>query len=146
MGNSLVTFGAVYAPSNARAGLFTKLHDQVKRLDSQCTWLGGDWNTSYSTLPPNLNPDIENHGGFNNNSSTHINNLCKKLGLLDLYRDLHQEKREFSYRRKTGRSYARSRIDYHLVSRNLRDYIFKAEYHATPNNYIFRSLLGNRCP
>ena len=62
MGNSLVTFGAVYAPSNARAGLFTKLHDQVKRLDSQCTWLGGDWNTSYSTLPPNLNPDIENHG------------------------------------------------------------------------------------
>ena len=54
---------------------FTKLRDDIKSLNMQCIWVAGDWNVSYSTLPPGNNPDIENHQGFNNSSSIHINSM-----------------------------------------------------------------------
>jgi hypothetical protein len=79
--------------------------------------IGGDWNCTYSTDPVAVNIDILNMRELPNiQHSNLLLEMCDVLGLLDLYRQLHYNKVDFSFTPRSDAYTNRSRLDFFKIS------------------------------
>jgi exonuclease III len=113
-------FGAVYGPNSHDENFFVNLSRDLSRLGNHPIILGGDWNTVFSPLPSDSNPDCINMATIpNERHSRYLNNLCLTNSLTDPFRALFPNARDFSYVPRRTDRYSRSRIDFFLISDSL---------------------------
>ena len=136
LNNNNILLGSIYAPNDDQSVFFTDLESALSRFNSMKTILGGDWNTCLSSLPPDINPDIDRHNGFSNNGATLIANLCRNFHITDPFRVRFPNKREFSYRRKVANGTSRSRIDFFLISNDLLSSMSDTGYTPSPSFFF----------
>jgi hypothetical protein len=95
----------------------------IDRCNGTPVIVGGDWNTTVSTLDSPDNIDI--YGMLRPPSSLRSNllsEICIRGLLTDPFRALHPEKRDYTYTPRTGRAH-RSRLDFFLISDALLYYV-----------------------
>jgi hypothetical protein len=98
--------------------------------------IGGDFNATFSKDTVEFNIDcIAMNDVPNIRHSNYINKFCEALNLMDPYRFLYPNKREFSYRPFGDKRKNRSRIDFFLISNELLNTKFECS--------IFPALLAS---
>jgi exonuclease III len=107
---------SIYGPNNNDREFFNCLGGLIDRCGTTPVIIGGDWNTTVSTIDSPNNIDI--YGMQRPPShirSEFLNQICTRYSLTDPFRALHPEARDFTYIPRTGRQ-NRSRLDYFLIS------------------------------
>jgi exonuclease III len=103
---------SVYGPNTNDVAFFNCLSRLIDRCNGTPVIVGGDWNTTVSTLDSPDNIDI--YGMLRPPSSLRSNllsEICIRGLLTDPFRALHPEKRDYTYTPRTGRAH-RSRLDF----------------------------------
>jgi hypothetical protein len=97
--------------------------------------VGGDWNCTYSTLPPASNPDICNMANLPNRThSLLVTELCNDLDLCDPFRVQFPFLRDYTYIPREVNRANRSRLDFFLISKSLATKNFDCRIaHGTQN-------------
>jgi exonuclease III len=116
IGSCIIWLISVYGPNTNEANFFNNLDDLLGRCGAIPVLIGGDWNSTVSTLDSPDNIDI--FGMQRPPSairSANLNNLSINHTLTDPFRALHPDLRDFSYIPRTGRN-NRSRLDFFLIS------------------------------
>jgi exonuclease III len=107
---------SVYGPNTNDREFFNTLGRLIDRCAPVPVVLGGDWNTTISTVD---SPDnIDTFGMQRPPSvirSNYLNQICTTSLLTDPFRALHPELRDFTYVPRNGRN-NRSRLDFFLIS------------------------------
>jgi exonuclease III len=115
-----VIIGSIYGPNTYAPDFFVNLERDIIGLGEYPIVLGGDWNTTFSTLPVDINPDCFNMTNCPNpRHAVALNELCNSLGLTDPYRALSPNDRNFTYVPRSVAATNRSRIDFFLISDSL---------------------------
>jgi exonuclease III len=115
--------GAIYGPNNFDNNFFINLCRDIRSLGNHPIVIGGDWNTTVSHLPVNINPDCFNmQAPPNPRHSELLDELCVELSICDPFRSLHPTSSEFTYVPRRADAESRSRIDFFLISDSLLNY------------------------
>ena len=113
--NKRITLASVFAPSSGdHPEFFDTLMREVVNMDNELIIIGGDWNVA-------VNPKIDtNHPSnvYRARSRKKILDFMDSYDLVDVYRTLHSNTRNYSWRRFNGTQ--RSRLDFcFLISEQL---------------------------
>ena len=115
-----VAIGAVYGPNDDNVVLFNFLNTVLPDFKDHAIIIGGDWNTTVSSLPPEINPDIYNMRAIPSQTrSDWLNEVITRNKLTDPFRYLNPNLMDFSYNPYGNARKNRSRIDFFLVSENI---------------------------
>jgi exonuclease III len=110
---------AIYGPNNTCDAFFNDLSGLIRKHANMPLVVGGDWNLTQSPLPANLNLDVINMQKIPNESHTKkLLKLQLEFKLVDPFRILHPNRRDFSYIPRDKTKTNRSRIDFFIVSRH----------------------------
>ena len=102
----------LYGPNNYKPNFYKELRRKYNSLNNDNVIMCGDWNLV-------INPDLDtnNYLHINNPRARNeiLDNIIEEDGFLDIYRILHEEKREYTWsRRNPVRKQAR--LDFFLIS------------------------------
>jgi exonuclease III len=112
--------GAVYGPNVTNENFFRNLEHDISRLGDHPVILSGDWNTTYSSLPVDINPDCFNMAQVPNlRHSILLEQMCSNLNLVDPLRALYPDLINFSYLPRAVNKENKSRIDFFIISDRL---------------------------
>jgi len=118
-------FGSIYGPNSMDRNFFTNLERAINQLrgnDPIPIIIGGDWNTTWDRRAVHTNIDTFHMAGLPNpQNGSFLGMLCDRLDLLDPYRSLYPNKREFTYQPFGNVRLNRSRIDFFCVSSSMLD-------------------------
>jgi exonuclease III len=118
--NTVLILAAVYGPNVHNRQFFLSLYNAIKTMGNHPLVVGGDFNCTYSGEAVATNPDCYNMNDIPNLRHTlYLNEMCDVLNIIDPYRYLHPNKKEFSYNPFGTVRKNKSRIDYFLISRDL---------------------------
>ncbi len=82
--------------------------------------MGGDWNATWDRSIVTSNIDTFQMAGLPNaKNSEYLENIATEFGLVDPFRILYPEKREFTYSPFVNVRLNRSRLDFYIMSANL---------------------------
>jgi exonuclease III len=129
---------SIYGPNNIDIDFFNNLTDiLLENRDVNCV-LGGDWNCTYSSSPPQENSDILNmHRLPNLTHSRKLKELCEQFDLVDPYRFLYPDSLEFTYVPRVAGSSNKSRLDFFCISDSLLDSISDCAISDSLQNKLF---------
>ena len=116
--NKILTIGSVYGPNDDDIDFYRQLDSAVELLSCDQIVIGGDWNATFSNAP-NSEQNIDCLNMARPPNSVHsraITELCNNLGLMDPFRFLNPNRREFTYMPRNRLAQNRSRIDFFLIS------------------------------
>jgi exonuclease III len=129
--------GAVYGPNTDDREFFVNLNSLLKLCNTPSIILGGDWNTTPSSLPASVNPDVFSMVSIpSKKRSDWLTELCEDFDLYDVFRHLHGNKRDYSYV-PYGQKKNRSRIDFFLVSESLVNSVRECKVGTWHNKKVF---------
>jgi exonuclease III len=115
---------SIYGSNNNDDGFFVQLDTWLTEFGNLPVIIGGDWNATYSTDRVEFNIDCLNMARLPNLShSNKINELCEKFELMDPYRTLYPDKKDFTYVPRQVDSHNKSRVDFFLISEGLLDIV-----------------------
>jgi hypothetical protein len=98
------------------------LENKLKNIPHNYVVIGGDWNLTLDSRPACNNIDTLNTIGIpSTNRSVWLNTICRSLNLIDPFRFLHPDKKEFTYVPFAQDSTVRSRLDFFLISEALKE-------------------------
>ncbi len=112
-----VKIGLIYGPNNNDPIFFTNLENFLRGLNNGTTILGGDFNTTWDDRHVDVN--LDTHAMQNVPSLFHTNKLrelCTTFELVDPYRALCPNKKDFTYVPSAVDNLNRSRIDMFLIN------------------------------
>ena len=103
----------IYAPNDAynRSQFFEKCNNIIKDNALGIILMAGDFNT---TLTINDRINKNNKTPYKHKTENNLSNIIKTHKLKDIWREIHKEKKQFTWRRKN--SSEKSRIDFWLVN------------------------------
>jgi exonuclease III len=111
---------SVYGPNDNDPSFYANLRNILNELDCVNMVVGGDWNSTWDSSPPNSNIDIINMVNLPSRFRTEkVLEIANIFGLTDPYRLLHPNRAEFTYTPNAIANNNRSRIDHFLVNRDL---------------------------
>jgi exonuclease III len=111
---------SIYGPNSHNPYFFQALYRAIKEMGDYPVIMGGDFNATFSMDPVALNIDCHSMNEIPNyRHSKYINDFSEALNLVDPFRFLHPNKREYSYKPFGNKRKNRSRIDFFLVSVSL---------------------------
>ena len=102
----------LYGPNNDKPKFYKELRQKYNSLNNENVIMCGDWN-----LVINTDLDTNNYLHINNPQARNeiLDNIIEEDGFLDIYRIVHDEKREYTWsRRNPVRKQAR--LDFFLIS------------------------------
>jgi exonuclease III len=118
-GRTLI-IGSVYGPNTQCPNFFVKLSTAIRNMGNFPVILGGDWNCTISTDPTVNNPDCLNMANPPNiRHSILLGNVCDEFDLVDPFRSLYPNRKDFTFCPRSINQNNRSRIDFFTVSREL---------------------------
>ena len=121
-----VAIASIYGPNDDNRTFFNFLDNTLLGLRDQPIIIGGDWNTTVSPLPTDVNPDVLNMRTIPSQVRTlWLNNIMEKNDLHDPFRHLNPNMMDFSYSPYGTVRKNRSRIDFFLVTSNILSYTKK---------------------
>jgi hypothetical protein len=110
----------IYGPNKLCDDFFVDLERILSKYKNIPAIIGGDWNLTPSPLPVSTNPDTLNMLKIPNEKHTRIlQSLQLKFSLVDAFRVLYPNRREFLYSPRDCTKNNRSRIDFFFISRAL---------------------------
>ena len=128
-----LTLICIYAPNNCGIDFFRKIDEFITSCNNEFIIIGGDWNLTLSNLAPSFNPDLEFHPtACNQIGSNYLDRWIVENNFIDPFRSIWGDKRCFSFEKKYPTHVSRSRIDFFLVSTNLKTFLTDSEYTRTP--------------
>ena len=111
---------STYGPNKLDPHFFNTLGGIFSDMVNIPIIAGGDWNTTYSSLPVTSNPDVLNMNNVPNHThSKLLSNLCERFNLTDPFRCFYPDRRDFSYVPRDPNLLNRSRLDFFLISKTL---------------------------
>ena len=114
-GKTLI-LGSIYGPNSHCPNFFVKLKNSLDRLGNFPIILGGDWNCTFSVDPSVNNIDCLNMTNPPNvRHSVLLNTICEELDLIDPFRALHPNRKDFTFCPRNINQNNRSRIDYFII-------------------------------
>jgi exonuclease III len=122
--NSEVVLVSIYGPNSNDELFFNRLHDWVSDFQHLPIILGGDWNATYCNR--NINENIDCFNMIRPPNLLHSNKIaemCENFNLLDPYRTLFPEAKDFTYVPRNVDRTNKSRIDFFLVSDQIFDIV-----------------------
>ena len=135
-----MALAVVYPPSNANLDFFNTLKYNIDSTQCKTKVIGGDFNSLISPLPPSLNIELDNHPTLPNPiGSKFISDWMLTDNLIDPFRFLHYDRKEFSYEKKIRNVVSKSRIDFFLLSQDLCPLLKDANY-----KYMSRSRFDHK--
>jgi exonuclease III len=115
-GNILI-LGAIYGPNTLNEQFFVNLEAALISLGDYPILISGDWNTTESYLPVEINPDCFNMAFCpNQRHSVILKEMCDRMRLVDPLRFLYPNERNYSYIPRNALANNRSRIDFFIIS------------------------------
>jgi exonuclease III len=128
---------SIYGPNHNDKVFFENLSKFLYKDPSAPVVIGGDWNTTYSTLDLPHNPDVMNMNSPPSlTRSGWLADLCKEHDLMDPYRALHPTRRDFSYA-PLGLRKNRSRLDFFLINSSLISNLRKCDISPVVSTSLF---------
>ena len=135
-----IALAVVYPPSNANLTFFNTLKSNIDSTQCCTKIIGGDFNALISPLPPSFNIELDNHPTLPNPiGSKFISDWMLSDNLVDPFRFIHHDQKEFSYEKKIRNLLSKSRIDFFLLSPNLCPILKDAGY-----KYMSRSRFDHK--
>lgn len=92
--------------------------------------LCGDWNIAHKPIDLKNWKSNQKNSGFLPEERAWLDTLFDEVGFVDAFRELNQEAEQYTWWSNRGQAWAKNvgwRIDYHIVSANLRDKLLRAE-------------------
>lgn len=129
--HSFIILGNIYGYNNLHQnkGLLSEINNCIKELrlayPTDNVILGGDFNMVCDEWLDRCPTKFENH-----HYNPHLTNFCNNHNLLDPWRSLHQDQKEFSWYKPDGSS--RSRIDFWLISNCIQEFVADCLISAAP--------------
>jgi hypothetical protein len=100
--------------------------------------MGGDWNTCYCTLAIPNNIDVVNMINLPNPpNSKSLSKLCRKYKLVDPFRLLWPERKDYSYVPRDVTKINRSRLDFFVVSKGISHLVKKCNILPNTQSRLF---------
>ena len=114
MAGKRITLANIYGPSNSDSpAFFTKVSEEIDRVDNEYCVIGGDWN-----VVVDVNKDTFRYRSINRpRSLKKVHEIMDTYCLVDVWRELHPQKKMYTWRRFNSTQQAR--LDYFLVSESL---------------------------
>jgi exonuclease III len=126
-GNELV-LGSLYGPNATDRTFYRGITDFLTKHQSVPVLLGGDWNVTWDTSPPESNIDIYQMARPPNIANSRmLHALADFFELTDPYRVLHPTRKAYSYQPFGTQRKNQSRIDFFLVSSSLLNNVVQCE-------------------
>jgi len=123
--NNRYTLGSVYgANTNEGISMYDALERDLVNLKNEKIILGGDWNATYDRSDVNVNIDILNMVNIPSlRRSNRIHAICNNLSLIDPYRMLYPDTRDYTFTPMGENQINRSRLDFFLISNVLSEFV-----------------------
>jgi exonuclease III len=119
--------GAVYGPNNTSRSFYNGLSTVIRTLQASGITnlvIGGDWNTTWDRRPVTENIDTFCMAGLPNaKNSELLENMCNEFGLIDPFRALYPDRREYTYLPFGNVRLNRSRLDFFIISNTMLDMV-----------------------
>jgi exonuclease III len=129
---------SIYGPNNTDNAFFVQLDNWLTEFGNLPVIIGGDWNATYSTERVESNINCLNMSRLPNLShSNKIKDLCEKFELMDPYRTLYPDKKDFTFVPRQVDSRNKSRIDFFLISECLLDIVKDCTISPNLQNKLF---------
>jgi hypothetical protein len=129
---------SIYGPNHHNPDFFTSLRTCLTRLGSSNTIIGGDWNCTGCSDPPDSNIDVLNMQNIPNaRHSAVLKKLCNDFEMSDPFRVKFPNRRDFSFFSKDQTKNSRSRLDFFITSNNLVEKINKCFIRPCMQNKMF---------
>jgi exonuclease III len=120
---SNLNIGSIYGPNRNEEAFFIDLSRFLAMFSDCPTILGGDWNSTFSTVTTRDNLDIFRMAAPPSSfRSGKIADLCELHNMTDPFRVLYPDLRDYTFRPRADRA-NRSRLDFFLISDSLLDCI-----------------------
>jgi exonuclease III len=135
---SVFIFASIYGPNTHCPAFFENLAADLISLGDHPEILGGDWNCTVSSLPPQNNPDVLNMNSIpNKRNSEYLSTMCDSINLTEPFRAKFPNRREFTYRPSDPTKRNRPRIDFFLISKQLLNSVTNISICANLQSKVF---------
>ncbi len=135
--NSPIFLISIYGPNENDITFYSQLTSLVAENSDVPVIIGGDWNSTYSTGEPSINPDVLYMKSIPSKlRSGWLNELCIELELSDPYRALHPTRRDYTFTPR-GTKKNRSRLDFFLISNNILPFVHRCEISSSISTALF---------
>ena len=120
--NSRFVLASIYGPNHDdEIEFYTHLKTELEKF-SDPLYIGGDWNATLDRSRVGTNIDVLNMVNIPSLvRSNAINDLCTSLNLIDPYRALYPNKKEYTFIPSARNNVNRSRLDFFLITNSLFD-------------------------
>jgi exonuclease III len=126
-GNDLI-LGSLYGPNATDRTFYRGITEFLTKHQNVPVLLGGDWNVTWDTSPPDSNLDIYQMARPPNIANSRmLHALADDFELTDPYRVLHPTRKAYSYQPFGTQRKNQSRIDFFLVSSSLLNNVVQCE-------------------
>jgi exonuclease III len=122
--NQRINIGLIYGPNNNDPNFFINLENFLRNPSNGPTILGGDFNTTWDDRQVNVN--LDTHAMQNIPSifrTNKLRELCTTYELIDPYRALYPNKKDYTFIPSAVDNLNRSRIDMFLINVRLLPYV-----------------------
>ena len=137
--NKRFTLINIYGPNHDRPAFFEQIKQDIQDFNNENIILVGDFN-----LVMNPEADSKQYLRINNpRARDKVLDICAEFSLIDIWRELHMETRQYSWR--TNNFNKQARLDFFLITENLFSCVKKAEITAgyrTDHSVITLTLKG----
>ena len=135
--NMKVTLVNIYGPNRDTPNFYSQLSKDIEDLGNENIIIGGDFN-----LVLDFESDAQGYVTLNNpRARQQVLELCSDLSLIDIWRELNMESKEFTWRKPNGTK--KARLDFFLISELLFSQITESNIssgYRTDHSLIYTTL------
>ncbi len=118
--NNNLVLGAIYGPNRDNELQFYDNLKNILKNYPEKKVIGGDWNATFDQSPVELNLDVLNMRNIPSSiRSRKIHDLCNECNLLEPFRTMYPNKKEYTFIPSGINDTNRSRLDFFLISRDI---------------------------
>ena len=111
--NRRITIANIYGPNRDSPNFYTQLQSDINNIGNTDVILAGDFNLIMHEVN-----DCNNYMNLNNpRAREKVFDLCADLNLIDIWREMNLDKRQYTWRKPQPLKQAR--LDFYLISENL---------------------------
>ena len=108
-----LTLVNIYGPNRDKPNFYNDLKNDITDFENETVIIGADYNLILDPVK-----DCQNYQRINNpNARESILDLCAELNLIDIWRELHMDKLQYTWRKLNP--FKQARLDFFLISTNL---------------------------
>jgi exonuclease III len=129
---------SIYGPNGTDELFYRFIAEKLDTMGDYPIVIGGDWNTCYCTLAIPNNIDVVNMINLPNPpNSKSLSKLCQKYKLVDPFRILWPERKDYSYVPRDVTKTNRSRLEFFVVSKGISHLVKKCNILPNTQSRLF---------